>query len=309
MQIKRGHIVKIFFIIATLVVCAQIKIFGQQEPQFSNYRYNTLSYNPAYSGSQEVMSLLFLSRLQWVGIDGAPRSYVFSLDTPLPKKKIGLGFSLISDNIGPYRNNYFNLYYAHKIKVSQKATLSMGLDLSLNNYYLVTDLYVLQPDDDLLNQDFKKYFQPGVGAGLYLQHPDYYIGLSVPRIIQSNKYNDDIGKLEQHFYISGGYIFRHVENWTITPSLLCRSVVGATSLDISVSARYNNFLGLGISHRLNDALIALFDINLTDQLLLAYAYDFPTSGKVKSSNGSHELLLRFNFSSIRKDNFKSPRYF
>ena len=289
----------------------QYNVNGQQEPQFSIYPYNLPSINPASTGSQQVLSLLFVSRLQWVGIDGAPRSYVFSLDAPLPKRNIGLGFSLVSDNIGPLTNNYFSFNYSHKINITSKTMLYMGLGLSLNNFYLgFTDLYVNDIDDDFLSQDFKKYLQPGLGTGLYLKHPNYYLGLSVSRVFQTTKLKDNIGKLKQHIYLSGGYTFQFGRYWAITPSFLGRSVLGApTSVDISIFTKYNKFIGLGVSHRIDDSLIGIFELNLTDQLLFAYSYDFPTTDKVKSSNGSHEILIRFNFSNIKRDNFKSPRYF
>jgi type IX secretion system PorP/SprF family membrane protein len=104
---------------------------AQQEPQYTQYMFNTMSVNPAYTGTRDALSATFLTRHQWAGMDGAPRTYDFSVHTPLNNYNMGVGFSVVSDNYGPVRNLFFNLNYAYRVRLSQSTILSMGIKGSL----------------------------------------------------------------------------------------------------------------------------------------------------------------------------------
>ncbi|HCQ76363.1 MAG TPA: hypothetical protein DIV44_06090, partial [Leeuwenhoekiella sp.] len=74
---------------------------AQQDPQYTQYMYNPLVINPAYAGNRGVTSILLLHRSQWVGLDGAPSTQNLSVHSPIGLGKVGLGFSLVNDVLGP----------------------------------------------------------------------------------------------------------------------------------------------------------------------------------------------------------------
>lgn len=100
---------------------------AQQEHQYTQYMFNTVSVNPAYAGTRDAMNLLLLSRNQWTGFEGAPKTHTFSMHTPISNYKMGVGLSVVADEIGPVRNYYINFNYAYRVQLTQKMTLSMGI--------------------------------------------------------------------------------------------------------------------------------------------------------------------------------------
>ena len=74
-----------------LILLGTIPLFGvaQQEPQFTQYMFNRLSYNPAYAGSNGAICLTSFYRNQWMGLDlmdvsggapSTPQTINFSID-------------------------------------------------------------------------------------------------------------------------------------------------------------------------------------------------------------------------------------
>ncbi len=298
-----------------VIVMSASKLFGQQEPQYTQYMFNMMSVNPAYTGTREALNALMLSRLQWVGVKGAPNSHTFALHTPIKDKRIGLGASVISDNIGPVTNTYINLNYAHRVKLNEKITLSLGLKGGIYNYYVgLTDLS-LNEQDLSFQQDYKKNFQPNLGAGAYLYTKDYYVGLSVPKLIKTEL--EEIGisdglksELKRHFFITGGYIYELNPEWKLKPSTIIKMVEGAPpSVDITAQALYMDKFWMGTTYRVGDALAFLFEVQATHQLMVGYSYDVTLSGMSNVSNGTHEILISFDFAGFTNDKVKSPRYF
>ena len=86
-------------LLGCLLILASLDVRGQQEPMFTQYMFNTVAVNPAYAGTRNTLNLTSLSRLQWLGLEGSPKTYSVALHTPINKKKIGVGFEFgLRDN-------------------------------------------------------------------------------------------------------------------------------------------------------------------------------------------------------------------
>ena len=66
----RGKIITLVLVSVVGLQCA----FAQQDAQYTQYMFNTMSVNPAYAGSRGQLSIAGLYRSQWVGLNGAPES-------------------------------------------------------------------------------------------------------------------------------------------------------------------------------------------------------------------------------------------
>src|SRR4051812_1318734 len=103
-----------------IIVVFMTSIFAvkaQQDPQYSQYMFNQMAINPAYAGSKEALSSAVLLRSQWTGIEGAPKTETFTIHGPLKKKKVGLGFTVIGDQIGPKKSIGALGSYAYRIPI------------------------------------------------------------------------------------------------------------------------------------------------------------------------------------------------
>ncbi len=302
-------------IVLCIALSALSKGYGQQEPQYTQYMFNMMSVNPAYTGTRDAMNALLLSRFQWVGLEGAPRSHTFALHTPIKDKKIGVGASVIADNIGPVTNTYINLNYSHRFNVTEKLTVALGLKGGIYNYHVGLSDINLNEQDNTFSQDYDKNFQPNLGAGVYVYTKDYYAGISVPKLVKTELENvgtstNVSSELKRHFFLTAGYVFNVHSDWKIKPSIVNKLVEGAPpSLDITAQALYKEKLWLGTTYRVGDAIAFLVELQVNRQLAVGYSFDHTLSDMSSVSNGSHEILISYDFAGFSNDKVKSPRYF
>jgi len=286
--------------------------FAQQDAQYTQYMYNTININPAYAGSRGVMSIFGLHRTQWVGLDGAPTTNAFSINTPINNSNLGVGVSFVNDKIGPTSDNTISADLSYTIQTSEEFKLSFGIKASGNLFNL--DVNRLNPADanDPNLQNFDNEFSPNFGAGIYLHSDKMYFGLSVPNFLQDSKYNDNevtVFQERMNFYAIGGYVFDISPSVKFKPAFLTKVVTGSP-LQVDASANFLFFdkLMLGAAYRWDAALSALAGFQVTDGLFIGYSYDRETTQLRNYNSGSHEVFLRFElFNKVSK--LVSPRFF
>ncbi|NBU81000.1 MAG: type IX secretion system membrane protein PorP/SprF [Flavobacteriaceae bacterium] len=286
--------------------------FAQQDAQYTQYMYNTININPAYAGSRGVMSVFGLHRTQWVGLDGAPTTNTFSLNTPISNSNLGVGFSLVNDRIGPTSDNTISADISYTISISENYKLSFGVKASGNIFNLDTDKLTPAQANDPNLQNFNNKFKPNIGSGVYLHSDKLYLGLSVPNFLQDSKYNDnDVAVYQErmNFYFIGGYVFDVSPSIKFKPAVLTKMVTGSP-LQVDASANFLFFdkLMLGGAYRWDAAVSALAGFQVTDGLFIGYSYDMETTNLRRYNSGSHEVFLRFElFNKVSK--MVSPRFF
>ncbi|GAA3784767.1 type IX secretion system membrane protein PorP/SprF [Flavobacterium ginsengiterrae] len=300
-------------IVLVLLFCSAAS-FAQQDAQFTQYMYNTININPAYAGSRGVMSVFGLYRTQWVGLDGAPETSALSVNTPLNNEKLGLGFSLVNDKIGPTTENNFSVDFSYSIQTSATAKLSFGIKGSANIFNLDPNKLTPEHQGDPQFSDFKNKFSPNVGAGVYWHSDKGYVGLSVPNFIQTNRYDDNdtaIFKEQINYYLIAGYVFNldRYEMIKFKPAVLAKMVEGSPlQLDASANFMFNDKFVVGVSYRWSAALSALAGFQINKSMYIGYAYDRETTKLNNYNSGSHEIFLRFEFMK-GYNRITSPRFF
>ena len=288
---------------------------AQQEPQYSQYMFNTMTVNPAYTGTREALNVLLLSRHQWAGLEGAPRSYDFAVHTPLSNQKMGLGFSMVTDNYGPVSNLFLNVSYAYRIRVSRKLQLSMGIKGGFFNYHVGLRGLNTDASDPAFQKDLEQKFKPNAGFGLYLYSDHFYMGASIPRLIETDLSGNQtttgtLSELQRHYYLMAGVVFGSQRTLKFKPSFITRAVEGAPlSTEITGQLLFNETLWAGASYRIDQAIVLLTGIQLSPQLMVGYSYDFPTSNLKPFDSGTHEVVISYDFKGFMKERLVSPRYF
>ena len=291
-----------------------LSLYSQQDSQFTQYMYNTIGVNPAYAGSRGVMSLFGIHRQQWVGLDGAPVTTAVSAHTPLPKNT-GLGVSIVKDAIGAQDETNVAVDFSYTIHTSETVKLSFGLKGSMNMLNIdYTKLNINDPNDPRLQTNIDKRFSPNVGAGVYLHGNKGYVGLSVPRMIQTDHFNQGVvggymAKERLHYYLIGGYVFDLSETLKLKPAVLNKVVMGAPlQTDISANFMFNQRFVAGVAYRVSAAFSALTGFQVSDQLFVGYSYDADTNRLAKYNTGSHEIFLRYELFR-NHGRIISPRFF
>ncbi|MFA8435293.1 MAG: type IX secretion system membrane protein PorP/SprF [Marinifilaceae bacterium] len=297
------------------VVFGSLSCFSQQEKMFTQYLNYPTSINPAYAGSRGTLQLFGLARRQWVGIDGAPKSFVFSMNTPLHPFKLGTGLSLERDELGPEQNTKVGVDLSYQLQVAREVYLNFGIKADLAFYKAnLSGSRTVDQGDPLLQQDIRGEFLPNFGVGAYLYGQRFFVGLSVPAMFKTSldvnsNTSERIAYEEAHYYLMGGYLFDLNLVLKLKPSFLVKAVPGAPlSYDLTSMLIFYDRLWLGAAYRNEDAIAAIVQCNVTNQFRIGYAYDFGTSSLSGRSKGSHEISLSYDLT-FNSRKLKSPRYF
>ena len=299
--------------IIILLLLVTVSGFAQQDSQYTHYMYNTININPAYAGSRGVTSIFGLHRTQWVGLDGAPTTNAFSINTPIRNSRLGLGLSFVNDKIGASDQNNISADLSYTIPTSEKYNLSFGIKATanlLNVDYTKLDRY--NGGSPVFQNNIDNEFSPNIGAGVYYHSDKMYVGFSVPNFLDVKHFDDNASAAIQdrmHYYLMGGYVFDVSPSVKLKPSVLTKMVSGAPlQVDVSANVLLEDKFTLGLSYRWSAAATAMAGIQVTDGLLIGYSYDFDTTSLENYNSGSHEIFLRFELFNIQK-RIITPRFF
>ena len=309
---------KKILVLIILFVMFNSASFGQQDAQYTQYMYNTISVNPGYAGSRDVLSLTGLYRTQWVGLEGAPKTMTFSGHTPLKNKKLGLGVSIVRDQIWVQDETYLDIDLSYTINTSDNGQLAFGIKGGahlLNIDFRRTNPENSTDDDFDLSNNVDNKFSPNVGFGIYYYTDRFYLGYSAPTLLRTNYYDNDVSSVSYlakdrvNHYLIAGYVFDLSADLKLKPAVLLKAVQGAPlQADLSGNLLLNDKLTLGLAYRWDAALSGLIGFQLSEGLMIGYAYDWETTELNNYNSGSHEIIFRYELRSS-KGGIISPRFF
>ncbi len=316
---KMNSFIKIFVAFVTTFVILPAN--AQQEPVFSHHMYNMQTVNPGYAGSRGAITGTMLHRSMWISHPGAPNTQTFSVHSPLIRKDLGVGLSIVNDKIGPTQMTSLFGDVSYAVKVNHKGhSLRFGLKVGGSNLNIaLADLTIDQQNDQAFQQNVVNRFLPNFGAGLYYDAKIWYMGISSPMML-TNKLNDFsqitaselvTGTQKRHLYYIAGLMIDAGMDLKLKPTILAKITGGSgPQIDASLNAEIVDKIVAGLIYRLNDAAGLLIGMKITEQLLLSYGFDWSLSNKTGTYNyGSHELMLRYDFIYKNKAKVLSPRYF
>ncbi len=303
-----------------LIVSASLTSNAQQDPMYTQYMFNTQTINPAYAGTWEALSFMALARQQWVGFDGAPQTYSFSMQAPLKNERVALGLNLISDKVGIEKRFYMFADYSYLVKIKEKTNLRLGLKGGFTTY--TNDLNAYQTyDQGLTDPSFQgvinNKFMPNFGVGAFLYNKRYYVGFSIPKII-NNKFDNNLDNYSvesemRHYYLMAGLVFNLGENLKFKPTMLTKATFSSNTgapveLDLTANFLIKEKFWLGATYRTGDSFGFIAQWIFNKKLRVGYAFDYTTTNIHNHSNGSHEVMVSYEIRFL-KEKIVSPRYF
>lgn len=300
-------------VIITFWLFVPLFIFGQNTQFTNQYIFNPISLNPAIAGSGDALSASLLYRNQWVGFEGAPKTLAFSAHSPMRKQNMGLGISIINNQIGVSNETSLIGNYSFRIKM-KNGHLSMGLGggfIMMNTAW--SELQANDLNDDLIQNNSSTYLIPEVSIGAYYSTKKYHIGFSLPYMLSytfnSSKDKYDVkNEISEYIYIlSGDYVFDLQKDLKVVPSLMLKYQKESKSDFIFMSRLiYMDKYSVGMAYNSERKLFkGMFQFQLNRQFRLGYAADFNSNKLSKYRVGSHELMIRYDFKYTIKVN--SPR--
>lgn len=311
--------------------------FGQQDPMFTKYFFNSLIFNPAVAGANEHLTAHLIHRSQWLGVEGGPTTQSLSVHSPLNNERIGLGLSVVNDNFGASGVLDIGTAYAYRFPVGENLNLSVGLQAGASNWRGNWSKLTLEDGTDEVFSENLNRWLPNFGAGIYLSSERFFLGAACPRILEHDLRKNDgatpyYAKNYRHYYTIVGAAFPlGSEQVVFRPSALVKSTgvfsqlrkyatrqdIGSpTELDVDISFFFREAFWIGMAYRTalelgessNDSADLWTAFYFRNGLRLGAAYDLTLSKLNKVNNGSFEIMAGYEFD-VKIKRVASPRYF
>jgi type IX secretion system PorP/SprF family membrane protein len=286
--------------------------FAQQDPQFTQFMFNKLIYNPGYAGTSNAICGVVQFRQQWSSFKGAPTSIAAAFDMRIPNLPLGVGLNIISDKIGPDQTLFIRVPVAFNKQFANGSCLGIGIDAGIVQKRISADWIVPEPgkvdasipgtyNSSLSNPNLNKLTYD-LGAGIFLNKPDeYYIGVSSTHLPAQVLKGDGKVKydLARHVYGMAGFKFK-INRFGIMPNVKFKTDFAASAVDANLLFSYslNNWSAwIGPAYRLQAAAGAIVGGQVTTAtgytIRLGYSYDYTTSSLKTYAGATHEIVLGF----------------
>jgi len=293
--------------LALLMLVATGVLSAQQDAQYTQFMYNKLGFNPAYAGSVESTRFQVVGRQQWLGLNEAPSSQVATFNTPLTSSGTGVGARLSRVTIGLEQQYNVEGSYAYRFDIGRGTRLGLGISASAR--YFNIEYQNARPtqgggQDVAIPGATESKVVPNFGAGLYIDGPGYYVGLSLPRLLESNIDLGDeetiISREARHYYFMGGLKLKLSDKLELEPQLLTKFVSGAPfDADFNLTAHLGYNVLAGASYRLGgngggESASVLAGLHISEYLFMGLAYDMGLSDLKGAQNGSIEMTVSYS---------------
>lgn len=317
--IARVSMKKRWIISAAATLCLCVSSWAQQDPQFTQFMFDRLSVNSGYAGFNDNICATALLRQQWSGFEGAPKTGLFNIHGPIAKYNMGVGLTAYYDKLGQEQSTIVRGHVSYHFKNVGKGSLGVGVYGGLTGRSLDGDWVSVDPVSSDLSIPENGGNASGfdLGAGLYYETPDLWVGISSTQLPETELKEVSIQNA-QHYYLQAGYkwAIKGNKNYILQPSTLLKSDGSSTQWDLNVTFLYNNQAWLGVTYRTEDAIAPMIGYhhafaNGKGALRLGYSYDVTTSDIKNYSSGSHEVMLSYCFKIEKPEKieiYRNPRF-
>ena len=312
---------------------AALPVSAQTDPNLTQYFQAPSFLNPAEAGATDLLRLRGGSRMQWLGIEGAPRDFMAAADIPFAVfgRRWGGGATMFQESIGLYKTLSINGQLSARQKLG-KGYLTVGVQFGYLEQKFKGSEVEIPTDDDFHDANDEaiptydvegNHFDLGVGVGYV--HRLFTLGLSCTHLMQPSikmqregsqgsgssdeQYFEFIFRRNLYFIASSNIPLKNTL-FEVLPSVMVRSDLRGVQADITARLRWKKFLTAGLGYRTNDAVSILLEGEYKG-IRLGYSYDYATSVIMRASSGSHELWvgysLKLNFGEKNRNRHKSIR--
>lgn len=289
---------------------------AQQDYQFTHYMFDNLSFNPGYAGITNSICGTMLFRQQWAGFDGSPQTALLNVHAPVKFLRGGVGLTYVNDQLGFEKNNLVRLSYSYHKGIGV-GILGIGVSAgfiqkSINANWITPDGTPATDDLSIAGANSSD-MAPDINFGIFYKAPNLYMGLSATHLGQFDMDELNLQNMH-HYWITAGYDYLINPNFTLRPSILAKTDIASTQIDVNVNVLFKNMVWAGVSYRLSDAIAPMLGYQTLvggGMLRIGYGYDVTTSALRSYSSGSHDIMLNYCFNidkpqPVQKS--KNPRF-
>lgn len=267
--------------------------FSQQLPLSAQYTINPYFLSPAFSGHNANYEAFLGYQRSWLGIQGAPELKLFNVNGPIGEK-MGIGASVIDDQVGIFRSLQMTISYAYHLQVGASSKVSFGAQVGMIDQHIeMPNGGFNDPAALLVQGNQKKHLNAGVGVNYQWKNLD--AGIVVPYLLQNTTQASDSGSAayiqSRHYRLHARYLYGLNADWSIRPMAVANFTGKSFHADFNALVNYKNFAWLGVGYNTGNAVnIHVGGLPLTF-LSVQYSYGISGNGILAESNGNHEFTL------------------
>lgn len=287
-------------VLSLVLISIVFEVNAQQDPNFTLYNFNLNIINPAVAGMQNDTELSLVYRDQWIGVPDAPRTASLIYSRGLGSN-LGIAFTAMNDKVFVLDETDLAIDISYALQLQENTILRFGMKFGGGFTNIDLTKAYNQGDDPLFLQN-QSFFNPHIGAGIYIDNPKFYISLSTPNFLNGERYYKkgnipSVAVDNMHLYLGAGYNFTLSNSLVLTPRIMLRGVSGTpTSYDLGASLLISNVLNTGVNYRVNEMYSIYGVYSLFKNLQLGISYDITNrSAVLLNDDGSLEFIVKYRF--------------
>jgi len=255
------------------------------------------------------MSLNFMARKQWMGIEGSPANYSLSAHSPINNTMMSVGGGVALESFGISKIYNANVSYAYLLPVTEIAFLSLGLNVNYSNMQLsYSKLDVLHQDDPYFNQGKENANNVFSGFGAYLFSRSFFLGLSASNLValksfeESSEYNGYLNK--KYYNAIAGYLIPLSQDFTAKPTVWYKYITDDSSeVNYGLQVMYQDLLWMGCNYNDKGILSNMVNFKISNDFAVAYTFETSIGNSFVKRN-NHEIALSYRINSLIDSNPK-----
>lgn len=310
-----------------LFIIGNVSLFSQINSDFTQFMSNPIHLNPAFTGTNNLLSLEVFTKQQWIDVKDAPATYLINFETPINNSKTSLGATILSDWTGPLNNNRLLVSYSTIFKINHNLLFSLGLNAGADNYNInYNKINIIDQDDPAFSNGIESLFRPNFGTGAYLYSNSFYVGTSILNMFNNTKskwINNDYKTETIAFNTNIGFK-NYISGIKLHTSAMAEFQKFRNIYSLGIDMSFYGLFSIGTIYTINNSASAIAGIPINEYLTISYSYSFPISSQSLKNFNSQELSIKFNTDHLYRTNrdreftrkakkeevtFKSIRYF
>jgi type IX secretion system PorP/SprF family membrane protein len=281
---------------------------SQSNIRLNNYWENTYYINPASISSEYQFVASGAGRKQWLGFPGAPDTEFITFaarlfTNKLQQNQVGqIGIKIYRDNIGFTSLLNVSPSFSYSVPLYNESRLNFGFAYKIQSLYY--DMTKSNPEiinDPVTNAIEASWSGHNIDAGIEYVGYSVLIGLASQNMISIINSDEYIQTNTNFLYGMYRQKIDHLFGFLLGASLINNKNLYQAELNASgmLSSRDLPDIQLGFLYRTRKEIGALFGINLSNTVRLAFSYDYHVGDISRSSFGTPEILLIWKFGILK----------
>ena len=297
---------RIYIIISVVLLLSPSVVKAQSDFDLSQRFFNEAIYNPAATGNSFTTTFFLHLRNQWIGMEGAPTTEVFSVDSFLERYQSAVGLTITGDQIGKGSISTYSARaaYAFYIPFNDKSLLSLGVSAAVVCRKTDPTGNTIEELPDPLFKSNTKY-SPDFDFGVEYQGA-FKVGVAVRHLGKKPTAEQPYDSKNIWAYASSRFNLMH--HVSIEPMIsyihrdrINRYEFGALLyfLKSSTPRYYNDRFWVGAMYRINQQYSVMAGCHITPKIRIGYSFDYGLGDLgLISKKGTHEIFIAWQFNRL-----------